>query len=250
MSLCRESLEVLTLAVALFPQCLEILQKDKSWHNFIIDLVLLSKVRSVRATAAEQFALIATRCSNEHTPIRFFTSLLFTVLGAPVNEHAQQCSEYFLLLSRLLSYSSANGVPVPQAESLLNGEIAWLKKVRESVRRTGQTGCEESLLEGHLSACRELLAFFSPEKKYELGSNPKSSLSLVRDLVDDFLFPASRMSVIFRETGEIPMTQAQSVCTSPQTVTAAFDLLVGLCTGCAPNLKVSFSVVTLTLSHI
>ena len=71
-ALCRESLEVLTLAIALYPTCLETLQKDKSWHNFIIDLVLLSKVRSIRLTAAEQFALIATRCSNDHTPHQIF----------------------------------------------------------------------------------------------------------------------------------------------------------------------------------
>ena len=33
------------------------------------------------------------------------------------------------------------------------------------------------------------------------------------------------------------MTQVVPVCSSPQTVMAAFDLIVGLCTGCAPNLK-------------
>ena len=107
------------------------------------------------------------------------------------------------------------------------------------MRKTGHTGCEDSLLEGHLSVCRDLLAFFSAEKKFEIGSSTKSSVNLVRDLIDNFLFPASRMSVIYRETGEIPMTQAQPVCSSPHTVMAAFDLLVGLCTGCPPNLKVS-----------
>ncbi len=162
-------------------------------------------------------------------------------------EHSSQCSEYFLLLCRLLSNASAGSVPQPGSEALLNKLILGLKKVRESVRRTGKTGCDDALLEGHLSLCRELLAFFPSEKKFEIGSKqPPQAASeqspqqhnMVRELVDEFLFPASRMNATFRETGEIPMAHAQPVCSSPSTVSAAFDLLVGLCTGCAPNLKV------------
>ncbi len=243
-ALCREAMEVLTLAVSLHPQCLESLSKDKSWHNFIVDLTLLSPVRSIRATAFEQFTLIATRCAGDHGPLRFFTSLLFSVLGQPVNDHAEQCSEYFHLLCRLLSSCAASpgASPPTGADALLQGEIAWLKKVRENVHRTGETGCEEALLEGHLFVCRELLAFCSAEKKHEVGSRQGGGANchnLVRDLVDEFLFPASRMSLTFRETGEIPMVgEPRPVCRSPATVSAAFDLLVGLCTGCSPNLKV------------
>ena len=60
-ALCREALDVLTLAVALYPQCLENLCKDKSWHTFIIDLVLFSPEREIRLSASDQFLLIATR---------------------------------------------------------------------------------------------------------------------------------------------------------------------------------------------
>ena len=42
--------------------------------------VLHSNIAEVRSTAADQFLLIATRCSGEHQPIRFFITLLFTVL--------------------------------------------------------------------------------------------------------------------------------------------------------------------------
>lgn len=69
-SLCREALEVLSLAIALSPSCLETLSKDQSWHKFIIDLVLLSKVRNIRQTAADQFILIATKCSGDQQPLR------------------------------------------------------------------------------------------------------------------------------------------------------------------------------------
>jgi ubiquitin carboxyl-terminal hydrolase 9/24 len=77
----------------------------------------------------------------------------------------------------------------------------------------------------------------SAEKKFEIGSSGKSGINLARDLIDDFVFPASRMMVTFRQTGEVPMTQVVPVCSSPQTVMAAFDLIVGLCTGCSQNLK-------------
>ena len=84
---------------------------------------------------------------------------------------------------------------------------------------------------------QELLTFMSAEKKFEIGSSPKSGVHLVRDLIDDFVFPASRMMVVYRQSGDVPMSQVTPVCSSPQTVMAAFDLLVSLCTGCAPNLK-------------
>ena len=60
-SLCREALDVLSLAIALYPQSLDNLCKDKSWHTFIIDLVLLSQDPEIRLNASDQFLLIATR---------------------------------------------------------------------------------------------------------------------------------------------------------------------------------------------
>ena len=66
-------------------QCLESLIKDVSWHQFIIDLVLMSNVNEIRSTATDQFLLIATRCSGEQHPIRFFITLLFTQVSLIVN---------------------------------------------------------------------------------------------------------------------------------------------------------------------
>ena len=63
-ALCREALDVLSRAVALNPQSLENLCKDKSWHTFIIDLVLLNQDTEIRLNASDQFLLIATRYSD------------------------------------------------------------------------------------------------------------------------------------------------------------------------------------------
>ena len=44
-NVCREALEVLTICLALCPQALEMLDKEKHWQNFIIDLLLLARSR-------------------------------------------------------------------------------------------------------------------------------------------------------------------------------------------------------------
>lgn len=44
-AVCKEALEVLTVALVLNPKTLESLTKDKMWHMFIIDLLLLCKNR-------------------------------------------------------------------------------------------------------------------------------------------------------------------------------------------------------------
>ena len=69
-------------------------------------------------------------------------------LSSTATEQAEQSSEYFILLTRLLSYAAASNLSLSTAESLLNTEITWLKKIRENVRKTGSAGCHENLLEG------------------------------------------------------------------------------------------------------
>ena len=76
-SMCTTKI-IFNFLISLHFQCLESLIKDVSWHQFIIDLVLMSNVNEIRSTATDQFLLIATRCSGEQHPIRFFITLLFT----------------------------------------------------------------------------------------------------------------------------------------------------------------------------
>jgi ubiquitin carboxyl-terminal hydrolase 9/24 len=90
--ICQKALEVLALAVALYPTSLDPLSKDKLWHKFIVDLVLVSKVRAIRHCAADQFGLIATTCSDQHHPVRFFTTLLFTMLDNQVPQVSAKVS--------------------------------------------------------------------------------------------------------------------------------------------------------------
>ena len=90
-------------------------------------------------------------------------------------------------------------------------------------------------MEGHLSVTRELVMFLPPDKKAEVGAGAKGAPGLVRELVEDWIFPASKLWVSYNQSGELP-THKTAVCQTPATTAAAFDLLVALCTGCQSNL--------------
>lgn len=107
---------------------------------------------------------------------------------------------------------------LPNAEKQLNNEIQWIKKTKvlgkntrdsfvipsifnplilshsdiikylyviqnivfkDLVINSGEVIVEDALLEGHLGITRELLAFQSPEKKYNIGSE-KGGSNLIR----------------------------------------------------------------------
>lgn len=46
------------------------------------------------------------------------------------------------------------------------------------------------------------------------------------------------------KTGELVCENATPVCNSPCTTNAAFDLLVSLCVGCVPNMKLLVHMLT------
>ncbi|KAK1798090.1 hypothetical protein P4O66_000585 [Electrophorus voltai] len=233
---CCEALEVMTLCFALMPTALDALSKEKAWQTFIIDLLLHCQSRLVRQMAQEQFFLMATRCCMGHRPLLFFITLLFTVLGSTAKERATHAADYFTLLRHLLNYAYNSNINLPNAEVLLNNQIDWLKRIRDEVKSTGETGVEETILEGHLGVTKELLAFQTPEKKYYIGCE-KGGANLIKELVDDFIFPASNVYLQYVKTGDFPAEQAIPVCSSPASINAGFELLVALAVGCLRNLK-------------
>ncbi|XP_060775080.1 probable ubiquitin carboxyl-terminal hydrolase FAF-X isoform X3 [Neoarius graeffei] len=234
--LCCEALETMTLCFALMPTALDTLSKEKAWQTFIIDLLLHCQSKSVRQMAQEQFFLMATRCCMGHRPLLFFITLLFTVLGSTAKERAKHAGDYFTLLRHLLNYAYNSNINLPNAEVLLNNEIDWLKRIKDEVKGTGETGMEETILEGHLGVTKELLAFQTPEKKFCIGCE-KGGANLIKELIDDFIFPASNVFLQYVKTGEFPAEQAIPVCSSPASINAGFELLVALAVGCVRNLK-------------
>ena len=138
-TLARESLEVLTLAISLCPTVLDSLAKDKTWHGFLVDLVLLSPESNVRDSAAEQFLLICTRATSDSRHVKLMVNLLFTVMQSLAQEWAEQSAVHFLLLARLLSFLSSSGVVLSNCSAVLTKQIDTLTMGRESVLRTGHT---------------------------------------------------------------------------------------------------------------
>lgn len=101
---------------------------------------------------------------------------------------------------------------------------------------------DEAVLEGRLGLARELLGFATPEHKYDLGSNEAKGGHLVKELIEDFIFPASKQMLTLLKTRELCSESLTAICNTPGTVAAAFELLVTLCSGCAPNMKVLVSM--------
>ena len=50
---------------------------------------------------------------------------------------------------------------------------------QDEVKRTGETGVEETILEGHIGITKELLAFQTPEKKFYIGCE-KGGANLIK----------------------------------------------------------------------
>lgn len=81
---------------------------------------------------------------------------------------------------------------LPGVERLLSAEVEWLKGVRQKVLKTPRSTpdsspVDEVLLEGHLCVTKELVAFLSPEKKWELGGESKN-INLIRVSLRVFWF--------------------------------------------------------------
>lgn len=224
--LCKETLELLSLSLVLNPNSLKCLCHEKWWPLFITDIVLFNPSRSVRVTAAEQFMVICTCGASSRRALQQITPLLFSLLETLVLENADTAHEFFQLLCRLVNGAYITNCPLPTAETLLIGEILWLRKAR---------GQHEILIEGHLSLARELLCFMTHEQRCELGSADTGSF--IRELLEDFLFPASKLMLHLTRTGQLGEDPATPICDTPQTQAAAFDLLSSLCISCVQNYK-------------
>lgn len=114
---------------------------------------------------------------------------------------------------------------------MLSQEIGWIRGIRDTVKATGETSVHDDLLEGRLNLTKEVMAFLSIDVKPRLNN-------LISELVDDFVFPASKQYLHLRRTGQLyDINSPPQVCRNPHTISAACDLLVSLSTNCVANMK-------------
>lgn len=133
---------------------------------------------------------------------------------------------------------------MPEFEVLLNNEIKWLKNVRERIKTDGDSGVEEVILEGHLNITKELVQMISIEKRSEIGSNKAAGIMLIKELLEDFIFPASKLMEDMTKQQAIDFVNIEvtPVCKYPNSTNAAFDLITALCIGCVNNLKLTVEI--------
>ncbi|XP_060649387.1 probable ubiquitin carboxyl-terminal hydrolase FAF isoform X5 [Drosophila nasuta] len=230
-SVCKEALEVLTISFILNPSANEALSNDANWPKFITSIVLKNPLRHVRQVASEQLFLASTYCAGDRRPFVYMVNLLVSALKTLVPQYEATCAEFFSVLCRTLSYGCIYNWPLQIGEGLLSDEINWLRKIRENVKVTGDTQVHEELLEGHLCLAKELMFFLMADSKAQLNE-------LIHELIDDFLFTASREYLHLRKHGSLRLdTVPPPVCRSPHTIAAACDLLIALCQHCVPNMK-------------
>ncbi|XP_064393950.1 probable ubiquitin carboxyl-terminal hydrolase FAF-X [Halichondria panicea] len=235
--LSRDCLEVLCYCMAISPTILETLQNSVDWRQFVQDILLLTRNRLIRVCAADQFYYIVTKCNTNTALLISFISNLFSTIEGLAKEHANTSGEYFRLLARLLNHANHATISIQGVDKLLETELKWLLKVRETTLESGQCPVESSLLDGHLSLTVELLAFRSVSERYQIGSHPDGQ-QFIKKLVLDFLFPASRL---VREARTNPdkaqyISSAVAVCTTTDCTLSTFKLINALCVGSKENI--------------
>lgn len=230
-AVCKEALEVLGVSLVLNHNGYEALSRDPNWANFITSLVLINTSRPIRQTAGEQIFYSCTYCAADRRPFTFMIKLLIDTLQTMVNQHSATCSEFFQLFCRTLRFGCNYNWPLTVCDALLLQEINWIRSIRDNVKQTGETGVHDDLLEGRLNLTKELMAYLSFEMKPQLNN-------LITELVEDFVFPASKQYLYYRRNGQLPdHPSPPQVCRNPHTISAASDLLVALCTNSVPNMK-------------
>jgi ubiquitin carboxyl-terminal hydrolase 9/24 len=230
-SVCKEALEVLCFSLVLNHNGYDALSRDANWSNFITSLVLVNGSRHIRQTASEQIFYTCTYCAADRRPFTFMIKLMIDTLKTKVIQHSGTCSEFFQLFCRVLRFGCSCNWPLNTCDNLLLQEIEWIRSIQENVKLTGETGVHEDLLEGRLNLTKDLMAYLNFEVKPQLSN-------LIMELVDDFLFPASKQYLYYRRKGQLPNLSAPPpVCRNPHTISAACDLLVALCNNSVPNMK-------------
>lgn len=148
------------------------------------------------------------------------------------------------MLCLLLNRAFLSNCQISSASQLLEAEIRWLRQVRDALKEAGTAPPHEAVLEGHLGLAKELLSFMSPDTKYELGSNELKGGTLMKEIVEDFIFPASKQMMTLWKEKLLSPEPIMAVCSTGALQSAAFDLLVGLSVGCAQNCEYLVNMLT------
>ncbi|KAF2883782.1 hypothetical protein ILUMI_22368 [Ignelater luminosus] len=215
-SLYQRALELLSIAVVTNPNGLQLFCYDKVFPLFLSDLLLLNPNHMLRMAAAEQILIIFVCAEQNRKVFQRIRALLFALIkDQTIDKHASMTHELFYLLCQIISYDKAWN----HADTLLNEETGWLRNTSSP---------HPVLLEGHLRLTTALLDCVKSTRKQEVGDTYGGNL--IKILLENVLFPASKIMNYLRTTKrKIKDTVSVSVCDTPNSRAAAFNLLNALC---------------------
>eukprot|EP00064_Thunnus_orientalis_P006179 superscaffoldBa00000632_g6195 len=245
----REALSLLVTCLQLRCQQLSSFYNLPSVNDFIIDVLLGSPSGEIRRVACDQlYTLSQTDTSafpDAQKPNLFLLSVVLTAqlpLWSPtsvmrgVNQRLlSQCTEYFDLRCQLLDDLTTSEMEVLQvsAATMLEDEISWLDNFEPSWSSEMETSeADNILLAGHLRLIKTLLSLCGNEKEH-LGP------SLIQQLLDDFLFRASRIIINSSNptTSPAPSHDFHPKCSTASSRLAAYEVLVMLADSSLSNLR-------------
>uniref|UniRef100_A0AAQ5WX41 ubiquitinyl hydrolase 1 n=1 Tax=Amphiprion ocellaris TaxID=80972 RepID=A0AAQ5WX41_AMPOC len=254
----REALSLLVTCLQLRCQQLCSFYNLPSVSDFIIDVLLGSPSGEIRRVACDQLYTLSQSDTSAFPEVQkpnlFLLSVVLTAqlpLWSPtsvmrgVNQRLlSQCTEYFDLRCQLLDdLTSKSLLSITTHFSLLltfslsssemEDEISWLDNFEPSWSSEMETSeADNILLAGHLRLIKTLLSLCGNEKEH-LGP------SLIQQLLDDFLFRASRIIINSSNPtpSPAPSHDFHPKCSTASSRLAAYEVLVMLADSSLPNLR-------------
>uniref|UniRef100_A0A4W6CTL0 Ubiquitin carboxyl-terminal hydrolase 24 n=1 Tax=Lates calcarifer TaxID=8187 RepID=A0A4W6CTL0_LATCA len=245
----REALSLLVTCLQLRCQQLCSFYNLPSVNDFIIDILLGSPSGEIRRVACDQLYTLSQSDTSAFLEVQkpnlFLLSVILTAqlpLWSPtsvmrgVNQRLlSQCTEYFDLRCQLLDDLTTSEMEALKvsAATMLEDEISWLDNFEPSWSSEMETSqADNILLAGHLRLIKTLLSLCGNEKEH-LGP------SLIQQLLDDFLFRASR--IIINSSNPTPSPALSHdfhpKCSTASSRLAAYEVLVMLADSSLSNLR-------------
>ncbi|XP_075688794.1 ubiquitin carboxyl-terminal hydrolase 24 isoform X3 [Rhinoderma darwinii] len=245
-----EALSLLVTCLQLRSQLLGSFYNLPSVTDFTIDILLGSPSAEIRRVACDQlYTLTQTDTStypDVQKPNLFLLNVILSAqlpLWSPtsimrgINQRLlAQCTEYFDLRCQLLddlTTSEMEQLSITPA-TMLEDEIMWLDNFEPNRTAESETSEVDNVwLAGHLRLIKTLLSLCGGEKEM-LGPN------LIKQLLDDFLFRASRIILNSNSpagSGALSQQDFHPKCSSVSSRLAAYEVLVMLAESSLANLQ-------------
>ncbi|KAB7497647.1 Ubiquitin carboxyl-terminal hydrolase 24, partial [Armadillidium nasatum] len=247
-----EALPLLITSLSLRADFIEKWYNLPSVKEFIIELLIGCSSWNVREKACQQFIRLTTvKTTNSPQPSQFLTQILHkarlplwvsstSARGATL-KFVSQCSQYFDLISHLLSSLTQNSQDILNinASQMIEDEIVWMlnfTSTREATRERPESGiallrnAENLLVAGHLKLISSLLSCENIDKM-------KCGEALIPLLIYEYLFPSSKLVLGPASNSFETLNKCSAKCTGIESRMTAYMLLAQVAVTSPNNFK-------------